>query len=496
MIPNLADAAYTYQAEPDSVDFEIVSAAHNAYGVASGCACTAASPGSTLGVAVALGSVHVGSTTPVAVTGVTVTPGAASGVAPRLDLIVVSNLGVVSVVAGTADATPVFPAIPANRTVIAAVAIPTSATSITNTNIVDKRQLLNLTPQFGTTSTTAAQGNHLHAGEYASTTHASTHRGDGTDPITEIGGVTVTPDDGTGAITFAAQLAGEPAVAPTDGHIKLAALWRGYRPVISAISADRSAAIGSVVAGATQLWYVQPNTGTTLASAMLPIGAATSFTGTSTPTVSHPAPTTALGFRTRFATAATLSSDFAVSTTNTIYARGDSVLPWCGYFFHARVAFPDASYNAAGATTGSRFFCGMTDIAAIGAAALGADDPAANNRHGFQRINVNGGKTQTNFFMTIKNTSTSTEALLDTGIALVQNHVYDFFIFIRPSGGYPFGEVRDLTAGTTSGSLIDISGAGSIPNQSAFMRAMVGLKTINATVRTLDVMRVGAEVAV
>lgn len=496
MIPNQADAAYTFQAEPDSVDFDIISAAHNGYGVVSGCACTASAPGSTLVVAVAVGAVCVGSTTPIQVTGTTVTPGAASGSAPRLDLIVVSNAGVVSVVAGTADATPVFPTIPANRTVLAAVIIPTSATSITNTNIIDKRQLVFYTPQFGTNALTAARGDHLHSGEYASTEHASTHAPDGSDPITEIGGVLVSPEDGTGYITFAAQLAGEPSVAPDDGKIKLAALWRGYRPILSVLSADRSAAIGSVVVGATQLWYVQPNTGTTLASAMLALGAATSFTGTSSPTMSHPAPTTALGFRTRFATAATLSSDFAVSTTNTIYARGDSTLPWCGYFFHCRVNFPDASYAASGATTGTRFFCGLTDIAAIGAAALGSDNPTSNNRHGFQYINVNGGKTQTNFFMTIRNTTTNTESLLDTGIALVQNHVYDFMIFIRPNGGYPFGEVRDLTAGTTSGSLIDIAGSSHIPNTTAFMRAMVGMKTINAVVRTLDVMRVGAEVAV
>lgn len=497
-IPNAVDATFPIQAAPDARDFDVITLAFQGYAVASGCACTPASSGSTLGVAVASGSVFVGSKTAVAVTGATVTPGAASGTNPRIDLVVVDNTGALSVVAGAAAAVPAMPAIPASRTVLAAVYIPTSATSITAGNLIDKRILADYVPPLGVTSTTAAAGNHLHSGEYSSTLHGDTHSGTGSDPITSLSGValanvTLSPTDGTGVIYMHGQTATPPAPVD-DGYVALYARWLSYRPIPTLLSLDREVNFGTLAGGPASLWIVYPNTGTTLATSMLGTWAPTTIAGTSTPTVSHPAPTAALGPRTRFATAATANSDWAVSTTDVRWVRGDSVLPWCGYFFHARVAFTDASYNASGATTGSRFFCGLTDIAATGTtSALSADDPATNNRHGFQRINVNGGKTQTNFFMTIKNGTT--ESLVDSTIALVQNHVYDFFVFIRPNGGYAFGEVKDLTAGTSSGSLLDIPGSSSVPTATTYMRAMVGMKTVNATARTVDVLRVGCEVS-
>lgn len=487
-IPNSSGATWPSQAEPDSIDFEIISAATNAYGIVSGCACTPASSGSTLGVAVASGSVHVGSSTPVAVTGATVTPGAAHSTLPRYDLVTANTSGTLAVVAGTAAAAPEFPAIPASRTVLCTVYIPAAATSITASNIVDKRQLVNRTPEFGTGATTTAAGNHNHAGQYASTLHADTHLDTGSDPITQLGRVEMYRDDGYGVIDLQAQFS-QPADFGADDHISLYARWMGYRPVLTIQSLDREMFFGSAVTGPENLFLATPNTGTTLATSMLFTWAPGTISGTSTPTVSHPTPTDVLGFRTKLATAATAGSDFSVFATDLRWIRGNSTLPWCGYYYHARVAFEDASYNAAGATTGSRIFLGMTDQ--TGTTSVGADDPAG-HRHGFQRVNVNGGKTQTNFFMTVKNGTT--EAILDSGVALTQNHVYDFYIFVRPGGGYPFGQIFDLTAATTSGPMIDVSGAGSIPGTTTFMRPTASLRTINATARTMSLHRVGVEI--
>jgi hypothetical protein len=372
--------------------------------------------------------------------------------------------------------------------VLCVVYIPATATSITAANIVDKRQLINRTPELGTTSTTAAAGNHLHGGEYASTDHSDTHLDTGSDPITQMGGFELYPDDGSGAIALQAQFS-TPAAFAEDDHLKFYARWLGYRPVLAVRSYDREMYLGSMITGPENLWMATPNTGTTLSSCMLSSWAPSTISGTSTPTVSHPTPTSILGFRTKLSTAATAGSDFSVFSTNLLWIRGDSVLPWCGYYYHARVTFEDASYNNSGASTGSRIFLGLTDQ--TGTTSVGADDPAG-HRHGFQRINVNGGKTQTNFFMTVKNGTT--EAILDSGVALVQNNVYDFYVFVRPGGGYPFGQIFNLTAGTGSGPMIDVSGAASIPGATTYMRATASLRTINATARTLGIHRVGVEI--
>lgn len=475
-IPNEAAASFPAQAEPDSVDFDIVTAAANAYGVVSGCACTPASSGVTLGVAVASGSVHVGSSTPVAVTGATVTPGAAHATNPRFDLITANTSGTLAVVAGTAAAAPVFPAIPASRVVLAAVYIPATATSITAANLVDKRQMVNRTPQFGTVAGTAAEGDHLHSGQYASTAHATTHRGDGSDPIIELGGFELYDDAGDGFIALQSQLIAEPTAWPADDHIQIWAAWLGYRPVPVVQSIDRFIPFGDEVTGPSMVWRVHPGTATTA-----PIGATEVPSTNTASTWSTPTATTALGYRQSMNTSNVSANAAFVSTTDLRYVRGDSTQPWCGYYFHARIVTDHAN----GYTT-SRIFVGLTDQTA--STALGATDPAG-HRHGFKIINGTG-----NWLMTVKNGTT--EATLDSGVAFATSSVFDFYVYVRPNGGYPFGHVINRSSGANSGSLIDISGAGSIPGGTTFMRAMAGIATTSAAIRGMSFHRVGCEVAV
>jgi hypothetical protein len=484
-IPNQSAATYTYQAEPDSVDFDIITAASAGYGVASGCVCTAASSGSTLGVAVSSGSVHVGSKTPVAVTGVTVTPGAASGSAPRLDLIVVSNAGVVSVVAGTADATPEFPAVPASRTVLAAVSIPTSATSITNANIIDKRQIVDYNPAWGTTSTTTARGDHNHAGNYASTAHASTHAGDGSDPLLDMSPLRQTLTTGVGFIRRVAQ-----ATVPTsemDTETQLtdwveAFAWRPVRVQRSYWS--------TLEVPDTSLWGVDnqfalfPGTSTTPEKFGAPF--------TSTGTLSHPSPTVAHGFHTAMATAASANATASVASTDTRWVVGDAINPWTGFFMITRLCFPDASYANSGASTGSRIFCGLTDQSV--ATILGSDNPAG-HRFGFQYVNVNAGKTQTTF--QVSRRDGTTETLTNTTIAITQNKWYDFVLHIQPnysSFTNVYAQIRDTVAGTVlyeSGPL-----ATNLPGATTFMRAVLGIQTINAVARNVKMRRMVVEASV
>jgi hypothetical protein len=90
-------------------------------------------------VAVASGTVDVTGTPGVAVISGNVTVGTADATNPRFDLIVVDNTGAKSCTAGTAAVNPVFPSIPANSVVLAAIYVPANATSITTVRIVDKR---------------------------------------------------------------------------------------------------------------------------------------------------------------------------------------------------------------------------------------------------------------------------------------------------------------------------------------------------------------------
>lgn len=139
-IPNLAEAAFPAQAEPDSVDFEIINAAIGRTGVVSGCAVTAqGTPDMT--VAVASGIVESGGTALTVASG-NVTIAAADGTNPRFDLIVVDSSGVKRRRGGTAAAAPVFPVPTAGDVVLAAIYVPAADTAIASNQITDKRVVL------------------------------------------------------------------------------------------------------------------------------------------------------------------------------------------------------------------------------------------------------------------------------------------------------------------------------------------------------------------
>lgn len=147
-IPNLGDAGFPDQAEPDAQDFRIVTDASSLTGVVSGCAVTAqGSPDMT--VAVAAGTVLVAGVLKTVSSG-NVTISAADGTNPRFDLVVADSTGAKQRRGGTAAANPVFPAPSAGDVVLAAVYVPASDTTINSNQIVDKRiSLLISRPAIG-----------------------------------------------------------------------------------------------------------------------------------------------------------------------------------------------------------------------------------------------------------------------------------------------------------------------------------------------------------
>lgn len=139
-IPNVTAAGFADQAEPDSVDIDILTAGHSATGVVSGCAVTAqGSPDMT--VAVASGTVSILGVNQ-AVTSGNVTITAAHATLARKDIVVVGNTGTKSVTAGTAAAQPLKPAVPANSVVLAEVYVPAADPAVNTNQITDKRVIV------------------------------------------------------------------------------------------------------------------------------------------------------------------------------------------------------------------------------------------------------------------------------------------------------------------------------------------------------------------
>ncbi len=140
-LPNEADAFHDNQAEPDSVDFEILLLGYEGTGVVSGCAVTESSPAAQT-VDVAAGTVLLDGNQVTVALQEDEAVSAADGSNPRFDLITINSSGTVVVTAGTAAAQPVLPAVPATSIPLAALYIPISDNTHADEQIVDKRVII------------------------------------------------------------------------------------------------------------------------------------------------------------------------------------------------------------------------------------------------------------------------------------------------------------------------------------------------------------------
>ncbi len=136
------------QAQPDQKDIEILLMGTITTGVVSGCVVTEQTvPDMTVRVAVGVARWKgLENITVAADTSVTIE--AADGTNPRFDYIMIDQTtgNIINPSAGdgkgTASANPVFPAIPADRIIIAVVHVTENETAIENKHIVDKRVLI------------------------------------------------------------------------------------------------------------------------------------------------------------------------------------------------------------------------------------------------------------------------------------------------------------------------------------------------------------------
>lgn len=302
VIPNTADAGVAAQAAPDKGDFDIVTAASVGTGVISGCAVTATT---LLTVDVAVGVIAVLGVPVVVATG-TLVVGAADATNPRFDLIVVNSSGTKSVTAGTAAASPVFPAIPASSVVLAAIYIPALLATILTTHITDKR-----TPIYSVANLVSG---------FASLTGANTATGD-LFPIVDISDTTEAATGSTKKITRAQLIAALAQEAST------------FQPLDATLTA-----LAGLATGATNIAY-SSGTDTFLQTGIIP-EAWTAFT----PTLSGG---WALGNATYVATYARVGRMILFYATITI---GTTTTIGTGMNF----ALPVAAANASGASAGVR----------------------------------------------------------------------------------------------------------------------------------------------
>ncbi|MFZ9938215.1 MAG: hypothetical protein ACO3JG_14345, partial [Luteolibacter sp.] len=219
---------------------------------------------------------------------------------------------------------------------------------------------------------------------------------------------------------------------------------------------------------------IGPSSGSTLSS----VGTGLTITGTT----SHPNPSEAYGYMANLASAATASATAGTGTSGTLCLRG--ALGGGGFFFASRIAFPDASYNESGATTGSRIFVGLTSLSM--AATVQSNLPAGSYA-GFHRLHVNGSTQDDNWFFLTGNGVSNDRT--DTGLPFLPGKIYDTYIFCAPSGNVISWRIDNLTDDLTASGETTTH----LPAADTFLRAGIQLATVNAVARNIRFQRIYIE---
>lgn len=149
-------ANFEAQAEPDSVDFAILVSAMSGTLVrdSGGSTDLQLTSTGTLGIQVNKGTYLIGGVIYSLATAWTSTISSGDGSNPRFDLVVIDSTQTPSVVAGSPNANPCLP-VPSQdsnnvltQLVVGAIWVPTGASSITSSNVLNKRIFIGAT-QFG-----------------------------------------------------------------------------------------------------------------------------------------------------------------------------------------------------------------------------------------------------------------------------------------------------------------------------------------------------------
>jgi hypothetical protein len=220
------------------------------------------------------------------------------------------------------------------------------------------------------------------------------------------------------------------------------------------------------------LWLVQPNT----TSSVSAIGGSVASVGT----ISTPVPNSnSFGVSTNFATSATTNA--TTGTSQNIAPLNTSAGPASngGFFFVCRVWYPDSNYGTG--STGSRHFVGVTDQTL--AISVGSDNPAG-SRMGFA-MSTNLGESTWQF--STKNGTTETRT--DTGVTLVSNNLYDFYIFIDGGASTTYWRIDNLSTDVTT----EGNTSSTLPATGTYMRAGFQVATLTTTARNIRMKKIYVE---
>lgn len=159
-----------------------------------------------------------------------------------------------------------------------------------------------------------------------------------------------------------------------------------------------------------------------------------------------------------------------------------------GFRFTATVRFPDASYNNTGAATGTRIGLGLSSAGTI-ATVLGAD-ALANSWVGFVRRHVNGGATDTNWLIGGRGAGLTSA---DTGVAFAAGVWFTFDMAMAPGAASVVWSIVNRSTGARTSGTWATAGA-NLPSASTMLATFVGLNSVDAVTRNMDVARVAVVV--
>lgn len=201
--------------------------------------------------------------------------------------------------------------------------------------------------------------------------------------------------------------------------------------------------------------------------------------GTTNGTVTVPAATEALGYGQNFATGATAGNAAGATTTTNMVCRGTLANGSNGFFFLARLAFPDANYGTG--ATGARIFVGLTDQTM---ANMATSDNPAGHRVGFA---FNTALNDTNWMLTSKDNTTETRT--SSGVAFTTGAMIDFYLYCPPLGTSVMWRIDNLNAGTTAEGTITAT----LPGASTMLKGGFNIATLTTTARNVRMNRIYLE---
>jgi hypothetical protein len=294
-----------------------------------------------------------------------------------------------------------------------------------------------------------------------------THKiGDGVTPFSLLPSNPIQAISTAGVIDFTSQSA-DPAV-PLAGEARLFFRSIANRSLPRILGPSGLAVSLQPALFQNRVFIVQPSA----ASALFSIGG----TLTSVGTITHPVASVQYGYMANIASAASGGSTAGTGANVSNFRRSQASEATGGFFYYSRLGFSDSGYNQSGASTGSRFFAGLTSGTL--AASVGADLPTG-EMIGILRRHVAGGAQDDNFqFYTRTGASFS---LVDTTVPFVPEKVYDFGIFSPPDGLVAGWFVRNLTDGIVAQGTHTTNQ----PSLATFMRPGFQIATINAVARNI-----------